>query len=49
MAISTRKEALEHMGHELEVAEYGNGDSVTIECLTCGEVLIAFEDLENNT
>lgn len=46
MAVSSRKELAEHLGHEIEISQYNDGESVTIECLTCGSVLIAAEDFE---
>ena len=41
---------MQHHGHTIELVYYGDADppvSVTIECLTCNIVLIAFEDLES--
>jgi hypothetical protein len=29
-----------HVGHDLEVVGYGDGDNYAIECVTCGEVLL---------
>lgn len=45
-----KEKALEHIGHEVELAYYGDGAdpvSVTLECLDCGCVVIAFEDYED--
>ena len=39
MSVANRKELLEHLGHDVEVASYNDGESVTVECLTCNEVL----------
>ncbi len=36
-----------HLGHEIEVALYGD-QNVAIECLTCNEVLIDFEKFEGD-
>lgn len=50
MSVSNKKELLNHLGHEIEVAYYGNEEdpaSVTIECLDCCEVLVCFEDEED--
>ena len=36
-----------HVGHKIEVVEYGDGQivaNVAIECETCGEVLIDFDN-----
>jgi len=30
----------EHLGHELEIADYGDGENVAIECVTCYTVLV---------
>ncbi len=51
MAIGYAKknDMLEHEGHELEVAVYGDAHSVTIECMDCHTVLIdSEEDYEEN-
>jgi hypothetical protein len=32
----------EHVGHDVEIVQYGNFENVAIECTTCGEVLIDF-------
>ena len=39
---------LSHLGHELEVAVYGDNENVAIECLTCMEVVVDYnqEDKE---
>ena len=49
MSVHNKQELLEHCGHEIEIAYYGTYDdpvSVTIECLTCGTVLVDFEGNE---
>lgn len=47
MTISTMTELLDHFDHQLEVARYGldvtDPVNATIECLTCGTVLIEFD------
>ena len=35
---------LEHIGHKIEIAQYGEGESVTVECIDCGCVIVAAED-----
>ncbi len=54
MSVRTREEAFEHYGHDVVLAAYFDRSghmarpiSVTIECNVCGEVLVAFEDLEH--
>ena len=34
------KGIMEHYGHDIEVANYGEGTNVAIECATCYTVLI---------
>lgn len=45
------KKALEHYGHDIEVARYGNARvgvvNVSIECVRCGEVIVD-ADTEGN-
>lgn len=48
---SNKKELIQHYGHEIEIAYYGdknNPNSVTIECLDCFEVLIDCEEEEED-
>ena len=37
---------LSHLGHELEVAVYGDNENVAIECLTCMEVVVDYNQEE---
>lgn len=49
MAVQKYSELLEHVGHEIEVATYGPSENVfnvAIECSTCGEVLMDYENPE---
>lgn len=42
-----KHELSQHYGHKIEVAIYGDNDSVTVECMTCCEVLFeAYDDEE---
>jgi hypothetical protein len=37
------RKAIEHVGHEIEIATYGPADevwNVAIECMTCGTVIV---------
>lgn len=46
-----REDVMAHFGHKLEVAYYGDKTdphSITIECLTCGEVLIDTEEFDED-
>ena len=40
---------LSHLGHELEVAVYGDNENVAIECLTCMEVVVDYNNAKQNT
>jgi hypothetical protein len=39
-------ELLYHVGHNIECAVYGDEENVAIECLTCGMVLIDYNNPE---
>jgi hypothetical protein len=43
MAVATYDDLLTHIGHDIEVAVYGQSDNVALECVTCYEVLIDFD------
>ncbi len=43
MSASTYEQLRNHVGHEIECVEYGDGDNIAIECLDCCEVLIDFD------
>ena len=44
----TRYETLEcHVGHEIECVAYGD-ENVSIECMTCGEVLISVDRFDSS-
>ena len=48
MAVSSYAELLEHGGHEIEIATYGemgarDPDNVALECMTCNEVLVDYD------
>lgn len=41
------EELLTHAGHDIECVSYARGRNVTIECMTCGVVLVdSFEPLD---
>ena len=48
MAVQNYKELLEHLDHDIEVADYtaqgGQIANVAIECMTCNEVLVDFDN-----
>lgn len=47
LAVVDKEALLDHYGHEIEIAVYGDEDnpySVTIECMYCNEVLIDTEE-----
>ena len=37
------RELMEHVGHKVEVANYGDDENVVVECITCGCILIDFD------
>lgn len=39
---------LSHFGHELEVAVYGDNENVAIECLTCMEVVVDYNQEDDD-
>ena len=39
---------LSHLGHKLEVAVYGDNENVAIECLTCMEVVVDYDQGDND-
>ena len=44
--MSNFDKVLSHLGHELEVAVYGDNENVAIECLTCMEVVVDYNQSE---
>ena len=38
---------IEHLGHDIEIANYGEGINVAIECATCYTVLIDVDEPED--
>ena len=54
MSVSTYKQLLQHLGHQIEVVEYVHQDdelsgSAVVECLDCGEVLLDFDKPPTDT
>ncbi len=43
MGVHNYKDLRNHVGHKLECVEYGDGDNVAVDCITCGVVLIDFD------
>ena len=43
MAVSNYAELSAHLGHEVEVADYGNGQNIAVECIDCSEVILDYE------
>lgn len=41
--MQTYSDLIQHAGHQVEIATYGNLDNVAIECLDCYEVLIDYD------
>jgi hypothetical protein len=48
MTMSNFDRVLSHLGHELEVAIYGDNENVAIECLTCMEVVVDYDQGDND-
>ena len=44
--MSNYDKVLSHLGHEIEVASYGDNENVAIECLTCMEVIVDYNQPE---
>lgn len=34
---------LEHVGHDVEIVEYGDGNNIAVECMDCCEVIVDFD------
>ena len=48
MSVNNYKDLLEHLGHDFECVSYTSPDkdfpdNVTLECITCGEVIITYD------
>jgi hypothetical protein len=50
MSATTYEELLRHVGHDIETITYGSVENVAIECNTCYEVLMDYDnpEMENN-
>ena len=48
MAISTYEDLIIHKGHKLECVSYDD-ENVTIECMTCCEVLVDYTKEQEST
>ncbi len=46
MAVNSFKELRSHVGHQVEVVVYGIDANVAIECFDCNEVLVDFDNEE---
>lgn len=44
MSVLSAIEVATHIGHEVEVVSYANGQNVAIECVDCSEVIVDFEE-----
>jgi len=42
MSVSRFQELKNHVGHEFDCVIYGEDDNVSLECLTCSEVIMDF-------
>jgi hypothetical protein len=49
MSAQNYDELAEHYGHKIEIAIYGEGMNVAIECENCSEVLLDFDNDEADT
>ena len=45
--MSNFDKVLSHIGHDLEVVVYGDNENVAIECLTCMEVVVDYNQEED--
>lgn len=48
MSVLNFKEARWHVGHEIECVMYGT-QNVSVECVTCGEVIVSYDRKEQTT
>lgn len=48
MSASNFKELRQHIGHKLACVMYGDGVNVAVECETCNEVLMDFDNDEGD-
>lgn len=44
MSVSSYNELKAHVGHEIVCVQYGDGVNVSIECETCNEVLLDYDN-----
>jgi len=53
MGVSNFQDIMDHLGHEITVTFYGlegkieNAENASIECLTCSEVLVDHDKVED--
>ena len=53
MSVHDFDSLVSHIGHDIEIVYYGNKFygagivNVAIECITCGEILLSYDRLEN--
>jgi hypothetical protein len=43
MSVQNYNDLVEHLGHNLTVALYGNGINATIECVDCYDILLDYD------
>lgn len=44
MSVDTYTDLRGHLGHQIQVATYGGNRNVAIECVTCFEILLDYDN-----
>ncbi len=47
MSAYDHKSLKAHVGHEIECVTYGDGENVVLECIDCGEILLSYDEEED--
>lgn len=46
MGVHSFEDLKRHVGHKFECVTYGDDDNVSLECMTCNEVVMSFDKHE---
>jgi hypothetical protein len=49
MSVNSYADLRSHVGHKIECVVYGDEDNVAIECITCCEVLLDYDNQSTST
>jgi len=47
--MTTYDKIAQHVGHDVEIVSYADGENVAIECLDCGEIIFDADRPESST